>query len=153
MHLNSSCRASPRIERACPISHWAILNPISTTTRTVSISGQPHTTSTNPPLHPRSSIHARSRGIVRDQFNRFLIVLRLICAMSDEEGKADLLEQLKELDRRDGEDEELSGLRGKFKFYCTKFKIKEALGHLGLLIFLCVYCIIGGLVSDANRLI
>lgn len=69
--------------------------------------------------------------------------------MTDEDGKADLLEQLKELDRREGDDEDLSGssLRGKFKFYWTKFKIKEALGHLGLLIFLCVYCIIGGLVS------
>lgn len=73
---------------------------------------------------------------------------------SDEDGKADLLEKLKELDRRDG-DEEADGaapgsLRGKFKFYWTKFKIKEALGHLGLLAFLAVYCGVGGLVS-ANR--
>lgn len=72
---------------------------------------------------------------------------------SDEEGKTDLLEKLKELDRRDGEEEgQASGsLRGKFKFYWTKFKIKEALGHLGLLAFLGIYCGVGGIVS-ANRI-
>lgn len=51
--------------------------------------------------------------------------------MSDEEQKTDLLEKLKELDRRDGDEDEVSGsFRGKFKHYWTKFKIKEALGHL-----------------------
>lgn len=68
--------------------------------------------------------------------------------MSDEEGKADLLEKLKELDRREGEDEPPPGsFRGKFKHYWTKFKIKEALGHLGLLAFLGIYCGVGGIVS------
>lgn len=68
--------------------------------------------------------------------------------MSDEEGKADLLEKLKELDRRDGEDEDHSGsLRSKFKYYWVKLKMKEAIGHLGLLAFLCIYCVVGGLVS------
>lgn len=74
--------------------------------------------------------------------------------MSDDEVKADLLEKLKELDRREGDDDERSGsLRGKFKYYWTKFKIKEALGHLGLLAFLGIYCIVGGLVSDFNQFI
>lgn len=69
--------------------------------------------------------------------------------MSDAEGKEDLLEKLKELDRR--EEDEDGSLRGKFKFYWTKFKIKEALGHLGLLAFLAIYCIVGGLVSETNQ--
>lgn len=69
--------------------------------------------------------------------------------MTDEDVKADLLEKLKELDRREGDDDEANGsLRNKFKYYWTKFKIKQALGHLGLLAFLCIYCIVGGLVSD-----
>lgn len=74
---------------------------------------------------------------------------------SDEEGKTDLLEKLKELDRRDGDDDKdgpaAGSLRGKFKFYWTKFKIKDSLGHLGLLAFLGIYCGVGGIVS-ANRI-
>lgn len=73
--------------------------------------------------------------------------------MSDEEVKADLLEKLKELDRREGDDEEVSGsLRGKFQYYWVKFKIRQAIGHLGLLAFLGIYCIVGGLVSDFDQI-
>lgn len=34
--------------------------------------------------------------------------------------------------------------------FFVKFKIKAILGHLGLLVALCVYCFIGGVVSILN---
>lgn len=34
--------------------------------------------------------------------------------------------------------------------FFVKFKIRAVLGHLGLLVTLCVYCFIGGIVSISN---
>ena len=68
--------------------------------------------------------------------------------MADEENSnSELLEKLKELDRRDGEEIIDPTFKGRLLHYWIKFKIKEALGHIGLLLFLGIYCGVGGIVS------
>lgn len=71
---------------------------------------------------------------------------QILAIMTEE---TDLLEKLKELDRREGDEEIVDdSFKGRLLHYWVKFKIKEALGHLSLLLFLGIYCGVGGIVSE-----
>lgn len=70
------------------------------------------------------------------------------------EVKVNLIEGLKVMPADDQDDDTPSTCTGKVAFYWKKFKIKEGLGHVGLLVFLGIYCGVGGLVScGAHRII
>lgn len=64
--------------------------------------------------------------------------------MSEEEDASqELLEQLKKID---GENEK-DNLKDRFSKGWKSLKIKSALGHIGLLVSLSIYCAVGGIVS------
>lgn len=64
--------------------------------------------------------------------------------MSDEESGGELLEQLKKFDVHVPEKE---SFKERFIKSWKNLKLKSAIGHVGLLISLCIYCGVGGLVS------
>lgn len=64
--------------------------------------------------------------------------------MSDEESGGELLEQLKKFDVHVPEKE---SFKERFIKSWKNLKLKSAIGHFGLLIALCIYCGVGGLVS------
>lgn len=64
--------------------------------------------------------------------------------MSEEEDASqELLEQLKKIDGECKSD----SLKDRFSKGWKSLKIKSALGHIGLLVSLSVYCAVGGIVS------
>lgn len=67
--------------------------------------------------------------------------------MSEEEDASqELLEQLKKID---GECEKRDNFKNRFGKAWKSLKIKGALGHVGLLVSLSIYCAVGGIVSIA----
>lgn len=62
--------------------------------------------------------------------------------MVDEEANEELLDQLKRMDSLHANDDEPKG-----DSTMKRYKLKKALGHMGLMVSLSIYCAVGGLVS------
>lgn len=62
--------------------------------------------------------------------------------MVDEEANEELLEHLKKMDSMHANDDE-----PKSTSTSKRVKLKKALGHIGLMVSLSIYCAVGGLVS------
>lgn len=65
----------------------------------------------------------------------------------DEEANEELLEQLKVFD----EMSERPTLRERFSNVWKSLKLRAALGHIGLMVSLSIYCVVGGFVSSAKK--
>lgn len=65
----------------------------------------------------------------------------------DEEANEELLEQLKVFD----ELSERPTLRERFSNVWKSLKLRAALGHIGLMVSLSIYCVVGGFVSSAKK--
>lgn len=63
--------------------------------------------------------------------------------MCDEEASEELLEQLKRMDGIHPENEQKTETLNTLK----RHKLKTAIGHVGLMVSLSIYCAVGGLVS------
>lgn len=64
--------------------------------------------------------------------------------MKDEEASEELLEHLKVIDEINAE---RPSLRSRTAKAWNKLKVKSALAHMGLMVSLSIYCVVGGIVS------
>lgn len=74
---------------------------------------------------------------------RWINLFKNLIMSEEEDASQELLEQLKKID---GECKQDSSLKSRFS-QAYKSKIKSALGHIGLLVSLSIYCAVGGIVS------
>lgn len=74
--------------------------------------------------------------------------------MSEEEDANDanqeLLQQLKKIDGECEKECEKESFKDRFSKGWKSLKIKSALGHIGLLVSLSIYCAVGGIVSISS---
>lgn len=67
----------------------------------------------------------------------------------DEEADEELLKQLKAIDEIQAKHSCCHRLNSAWK----SLKLRSALGHIGLMVSLSIYCVVGGIVSMSNKLL